>query len=68
MIPKESFEALSRVRKATHIADILHGKFSANDVVGFTSEQRRMAEKIAGVREASDISWGIVVLILREQA
>jgi hypothetical protein len=68
MIPKESFQSLARVRKATHIANILHGKFSANDVVDFTPEQRRMAERIAGVRESSMETWGIVVLILREQA
>lgn len=68
MIDRESFESLARVRKAEKVAHVLHGKFSANDVVLFTDEQRRMAERIAGVRESSDVTWGIVVLILREQA
>lgn len=68
MIARESFEALARVRKAEKIAAILHGKFSANDVIAFSDESRRLAEKIAGVHESSPTTWGIVVLILREQA
>lgn len=67
MIERDSFEALARVRKAERIAATLRGRFTPNDVVNFSDEQRQMAERISSVNASSNTTWGIVILILREQ-
>jgi len=67
-IPRESFLVMARYRKAAAIAAVLNEFHTPADVVGqFTQQRRRQVEHIAGVKVSSDITWGVVALIMHHQ-
>lgn len=63
------YETVARYRKADRLADVIETfNGSAADVESMAVEGRRMAEKLAMVRVASDATWALVVEILRVRA
>lgn len=63
------YETTARYRKAERLADVLE-TFSAApvDALSLPCEGRRMAEKLAMVRTASEATWALVAEILRARA
>lgn len=67
-IPREAYLALARYRKAEALAEVLRDFHTPADVVmQFPARRRRQVETIAGVKISSDVTWGIVALILHTE-
>jgi hypothetical protein len=66
-LPSDAFAQFHRTRKVMKLVWALDaaGKTAA-DVLAFTPAERADAERIAGVRAGSEVTWGAVVLMLND--
>ena len=66
-LPSESFAQFHRTRKVMKLVFALDAAGrTAADVLAFSATDKADAERLAGVRPASEVTWGAVVLLLND--
>lgn len=67
-IPSEAFKTAARMRKALKLTgELITKDIPLSEALEMGPHLRRMFERMAGTHEASDVTWGVVFILLAER-
>lgn len=67
-VPSDAYKAHAQMKKALKLAgQLITEEIPLEDALTLPASLRRMFERKAGVHESSDVTWGVVMLLLRDR-
>lgn len=67
-VPGDAYKAHAQMKKALKLAgELITDGITLDDAIAMGPSLRRMFEHRASVHESSDVTWGVVMLLLRDQ-
>lgn len=67
-VPSDAYKAHAQMKKALKLAgQLITEEIPLEDALAMGPSLRRMFERKAGVHESSDVTWGVVMLLLRDR-
>jgi hypothetical protein len=66
-VPSDAYKAHAQMKKALKLAgQLIQNDITFEDTITMGDSLRRMFEAKAGVHVSSDVTWGVVVLLLQD--
>ena len=67
-VPSDAYKAHAQMKKALKLAgELIMKDIPLEDALPMGPSLRRMFEHMAGVHESSEVTWGVVMLLLRDR-
>ena len=67
-VPSDAYKAHAQMKKALKLAgELITNDITLEDALGMGDSLRRMFEHKAGVHVSSDVTWGVVMLLLKDR-
>jgi hypothetical protein len=67
-VPSDAYKAHAQMKKALKLAgELITNDITLEDALGMGDSLRRMFEGKAGVHVSSDVTWGVVILLLKDR-